>query len=708
MTHLVAVSVPRGDYAHSSSTEKGNSAGKRCYIHAVFILFFRTFHLPWKRDRRAPRRVAMIDPEAAVQYLAVPTTKPPSHGQRPIKVQNHVAACMKHAADVKLRASAAANTASRALASNAARSAAEAAAAAAACAATTSTMLPSRARAQEAAASSRHDAMTSLTQKLDEMAVAVNAVEAPATGIAAKAAGAACALFEAIGTDADRTVSVSRLERALTALSDVADVSEALEALRRCPHEARLTQDEYASLAREVSVTRQLRRHTQPNNQSRAAEWHHQDRLRGEGPAGEEDRWVDMRTTKRLLRQMADSGGSRACGVQVPHGTEEEARQAVECLRDRLAVRTVEFAPESWSLEENPHNRLLLASVADVLLAHPSVAVHVLATQSRPSDDRPEHARRFRLWFPKEDAHSHATLAHGRAISCVRVLLNAGVEPERIQTRFSVDRSAAAAGTIQFSFLQPSVHSAQAEPLPEETGRGGSFATLTQTTRASLADSQTTPCSPAAGVRRVSGAWTSSPPATGPPLDKDRTGKSALGPDLRLAASQSPSTVAPWRSYGGERLATAVDGWRNGTVYGGRERLATAQAYALRPTERVRLTRTTRERASDAGLHATRTEVRRLHDEVSALREELQRRPSTPCDAPSRPRTAPSRRGELNCDESSATAPPHRMKRGHDLRLFREAGPLAPAGRATTRQSAARREEDVDEVRLLPEASLSD
>ena len=651
----------------------------------------------------------MIDPEAAVQYLAVPTTKPPSHGQRPIKVQNHVAACMKHAADVKLRASAAANTASRALASNAARSAAEAAAAAAACAATTSTMLPSRARAQEAAASSRHDAMTSLTQKLDEMAVAVNAVEAPATGIAAKAAGAACALFEAIGTDADRTVSVSRLERALTALSDVADVSEALEALRRCPHEARLTQDEYASLAREVSVTRQLRRHTQPNNQSRAAEWHHQDRLRGEGPAGEEDRWVDMRTTKRLLRQMADSGGSRACGVQVPHGTEEEARQAVECLRDRLAVRTVEFAPESWSLEENPHNRLLLASVADVLLAHPSVAVHVLATQSRPSDDRPEHARLFRLWFPKEDAHSHATLAHGRAISCRRVLLNAGVEPERIQTRFSVDRSAAAAGTIQFSFLQPSVHSAQAEPLPEETGRGGSFATLTQTTRASLADSQTTPCSPAAGVRHVSGAWTSSPPATGPPLDKDRTGKSALGPDLRLAASQSPSTVAPWRSYGGERLATApVDGWRNGTVYGGRERLATAQAYALRPTERVRLTRTTRERASDAGLHATRTEVRRLHDEVSALREELQRRPSTPCDAPSRPRTAPSRRGELNCDESSATAPPHRMKRGHDLRLFREAGPLAPAGRATTRQSAARREEDVDEVRLLPEASLSD
>jgi len=48
------------------------------------------------------------------------------------------------------------------------------------------------------------------------------------------------------------------------------------------------------------------------------------------------------------------------------------------------------------------------------------------------------------------------------------------------------------------------------------------------------------------------------------------------------------------------------------------------------------------------------------------------------------------------------------MKRGHDIRLFQEEGPLAPAGRATTRQSAARREEDVDEVRLLPEASLSD
>lgn len=328
----------------------------------------------------------------------------------------------------------------------------------------------------------------SLTQSLEAMQQAVHSVSAPAIAAAEEAAGSAATLFESLGASADGTVSVFRLRGALASLAGVADVRDMLDALGRFDHAQALSLHQYAQVAREVKVARQMR--TRAANaagaatgeplssgvgraggdscvrggtsggrtgavasvgrvkpppaarlQHGAADWHPSSGGMGggrqAGAISEEAMWEDLRTTKRLLRQMArEPGGplerAGACGG--PGAAASHALQATARLEQMHAGRGwAEFAADSWSLEDSGANRPLLADVAALLFDFPHAAVRVVATQPASSSSAPDHARSFRRWFPKEDMDTQATVAQGRAVSCRRVLLNSGIDPARVR-----------------------------------------------------------------------------------------------------------------------------------------------------------------------------------------------------------------------------------------------------------------------------------
>jgi hypothetical protein len=326
-------------------------------------------------------------------------------------------------------------------------------------------------------------AETSLTQSLEAMQQAVNSVSSPAIAAAEEAAGSAAALFESLGAGADGTVGVSRLRGALASLAGVADVRDVVEALGRFDRSDALSLHQYAQLAREVKVARQMRaravaggersssgasklwggcdscarggaaggkapsvgRAKPPSgaNTCGAADWHPASCgcTGGGRPAGgisEEAMWEDLRTTKRLLRQMArEPGGPLERAGAYGDGSTAAASHALQATARLEAMHPggawAEFAAESWSLEDSSANRPLIADVAAILFDFPHTAVRVVATQPASSSSVPEHARSFRRWFPKEDMDTQATVAQGRAVSCRRVLLNSGIEPARIR-----------------------------------------------------------------------------------------------------------------------------------------------------------------------------------------------------------------------------------------------------------------------------------
>jgi hypothetical protein len=314
------------------------------------------------------------------------------------------------------------------------------------------------------------------------MEQAVHSVSAPAISAAEEAAGSAAALFESLGASADGTVSVSRLRGALASLAAVADVRDVLDALKMFDAAQSLSLHQYAQVAREVKVARHMRSRAasvagaathapsgacrvescgggaggtsgaiasigrvKPPPNARpprgAADWHPSSCGMGGGRQGdavsEEVMWDDLRTTKRLLRQMAREPGGpleRAGSYTGTGPASSHALQAATKLEQMHAGHAwAEFAADSWSLEDASGNRPLLADVAALLFEFPNAVVRIVATQPVSSSSAPDHARSFRRLFPKEDMDTQATVAQGRAVSCRRVLLNLGIDPARVR-----------------------------------------------------------------------------------------------------------------------------------------------------------------------------------------------------------------------------------------------------------------------------------
>ena len=340
----------------------------------------------------------------------------------------------------------------------------------------------------------------SLVQSLEAMQAAVKSVTAPAIAAAEEAAGSAAALFETLGAGGDGRVQVSRLHGALESLAAVADVGDLLQALSRFDRSDELTLHQYADLTREIKVAREIRarassvacggmgqtgtssgstrnaQHDQgtgdlvyrkgasshcgrgggeagvgrvePARRSvrvapgGSAEWHSTSGgASGVSlPVSEEAMWEDLRTTKRLLRQMAREPGGPLERAGAFHTSGGDAVSCSHALQAAARLEELhpdgafaEFGMESWCLEDSKKNRPLLADIASLLFEWPHAAVRIHATQPSSSASNASLAKSFRLWFPREHLDTQATVAQGRTVSCRRVLLNSGIEPERIR-----------------------------------------------------------------------------------------------------------------------------------------------------------------------------------------------------------------------------------------------------------------------------------